>query len=52
MIRFEDADIRPSFSIGVAVFDPSVNSLDDLLKQADEALYLAKRRGGNQFVQN
>ena len=52
VIRFENAEIRPSFSVGVAVFGPGVNNLDELLKQADVALYQAKRRGGNQLVQN
>jgi two-component system cell cycle response regulator len=51
-IDVENVKIRPLFSIGVAVFEPSVNTLDELLKQADQALYQAKHRGGNQFVQN
>jgi PleD family two-component response regulator len=38
--------------MGVAVFDPGVHNMDELLRRADEALYQAKHRGGNQFVQN
>lgn len=51
-IHVDDVEIRPLFSIGVAVFEPSVKNLDELLKRADQALYQAKHRGGNQFVQN
>ena len=51
-IHVDEVEIRPLFSIGVAVFEPSVENLDELLKRADQALYQAKHKGGNQFVQN
>jgi len=51
-ILVDEIEIRPLFSIGVAVFEPGVEHLDVLLKRADQALYEAKHRGGNQFVQN
>lgn len=51
-IHVDGVEIRPLFSIGVAVFDPSVKNLDELLKRADQALYQAKHKGGNQFVQS
>jgi diguanylate cyclase (GGDEF)-like protein len=51
-IHVEDVEIRPLFSIGVAVFDPGATSMDELLRRADQALYQAKRMGGNQFVQD
>jgi diguanylate cyclase (GGDEF)-like protein len=51
-IHVENVEIRPLFSIGVAVFDTGVSNMDELLKRADQALYQAKHRGGNQFVQN
>jgi diguanylate cyclase (GGDEF)-like protein len=51
-ICFENTKIQPLFSMGIAVFDPSVDNLDELLKEVDMALYQAKHRGGNQFVQN
>ena len=41
---------RPYYSMGIAVFQPGMRELDDLLKQADDALYQAKRKGGNQFL--
>ena len=49
-IQVGEQRIKPSFSIGVAVFESTYNNFDDLLKQADNALYEAKRKGGNQFV--
>lgn len=36
-----------SISLGVAVRDPSMDSLDALLKAADDGLYTAKRNGRN-----
>lgn len=49
-IQVDGLEIQPLFSMGVAVFDPDMQKVDDLLKRADEALYQAKRRGGNQFI--
>ena len=43
--------IRPSVSIGLATASRTLRNLDDVLAQADEALYRAKKKGGNQFVQ-
>lgn len=51
-IQVETLRIRPSFSVGVAVFDAALDNFDDLLKQADKALYQAKHIGGNHFVLN
>lgn len=36
-----------SVSIGVAVLDESIRRFEDLLKKADEGVYLAKRKGRN-----
>lgn len=36
-----------SISVGVAVSSPTMNSIEDLLKLADEGVYLAKRNGRN-----
>lgn len=41
------ADGRISASVGIAIGRPSERSLEDLLRQADEALYDAKRLGRN-----
>ncbi len=38
------------FSAGLAGLDPAVSDLDQLVKRADDALYAAKRAGGNRVV--
>ena len=49
-IRLDGVEISPCFSVGVAVFQPGVATLGDLFKQADDALYQAKHKGGNQYL--
>ena len=49
-ISIQGYSVKPLFSIGVAFSTPGVNSIDELLKPADIALYQAKRNGGNQFI--
>jgi two-component system, cell cycle response regulator len=44
-----DADVTVTISQGVAKWTDNI-ALDDLLKRADEALYLAKKQGRNQTV--
>ena len=39
--------IRITASVGVATWDPSVEKLEELLRQADHAMYSAKRGGRN-----
>ena len=42
---------RPiTLSAGIAALDASTTSLDQLIKEADDALYAAKRTGGNQVI--
>ena len=43
----EERDIAMTISIGVAEADPSIESLAELMRQADQALYRAKRSGRN-----
>lgn len=49
-IQWKDLRIQPLFSMGIVVFEPGIHELDELLKQADDALYQAKRLGDNQFL--
>ena len=49
-VRLDGIEISPSFSVGVAIFEPGVATLDDLFKRADDSLYQAKHKGGNQYV--
>jgi two-component system cell cycle response regulator len=42
--------LNMTISIGVAVLDGSHDSMDDLLKRADQALYRAKREGRNRVI--
>jgi diguanylate cyclase (GGDEF)-like protein len=46
-IQVESELIPVTVGIGVADASSSVNSLPDLMKQADAALYAAKRKGRN-----
>lgn len=48
--RINNLTLNTSASIGVAVGSGSSDSLDDLLRDADNAMYVAKRRGGNGFA--
>jgi len=38
---------KPTISIGVAALSPAVTTPDDLMRLADDALYRAKKKGGN-----
>ena len=44
------AGFRPSASFGVATFPLHGTSTPQVMKRADEALYLAKQRGGDEIV--
>jgi diguanylate cyclase (GGDEF)-like protein len=49
-IPLEGGEIQILLSMGVALFDPQQKSLDELLAEADRALYRAKKNGGNQSI--
>jgi diguanylate cyclase (GGDEF)-like protein len=48
-IQTDGLTVQLGYSMGIAVFEPDLRELDDLLKQADNALYRAKHQGGSQF---
>jgi len=51
--RYQDHNIRFTTSIGVAATSgQDISDPDNLTKRADQALYQAKRRGGNQVCGN
>jgi diguanylate cyclase (GGDEF)-like protein len=46
----DDLIITQSLSIGISIIDQNNDlSADDIIKQADDAMYIAKRRGKNQY---
>jgi diguanylate cyclase (GGDEF)-like protein/PAS domain S-box-containing protein len=46
-VRFDDRLIRASVSIGACVYPSDAANAEELRKRADEAMYTAKRAGGN-----
>ena len=48
--QFENRSIPIRVSIGVSEFHRSMESLDDVLREADFALYAAKRQGGMRVI--
>lgn len=42
-------ELRSTMSIGASIFPNDGETIDDLMKQADTAMYQAKRSGGNSF---
>lgn len=48
-LMIQGIQITPSSSFGVAAFDRPDITLDDLIRQADDAMYQAKRSGGNRI---
>lgn len=51
--RFSNEHLQPSgnltVSVGVATFSSPISTLTDLLREADNALYRAKRGGRNRI---
>jgi predicted signal transduction protein with EAL and GGDEF domain len=43
----ESHRVETAISIGISLFSGDGSSVDDLLAQADRAMYQAKRNGGN-----
>ena len=49
VVDFNEISVRITISVGIAVFDPKKDTLDDLIGRADNALYRAKRSGKNRL---
>ena len=48
-MRIAEADITPSFSLGIAMFPSDGATVESLIAESDAALYTAKKRGKNCF---
>ena len=48
--KIKNKSIFTTISIGIAYFSTDTNTLDELLKKADEAMYLSKNKGRNIFT--
>lgn len=49
-VKVMDAkDISITFSIGISLYPDHGNHINELILKADEAMYIAKRNGGNQY---
>ena len=46
---FATAGVHPALSLGIAHFDAQDTSMEDIIKRADQALYVSKTRGGHQM---
>ncbi len=49
-IQTQEGAIHTTVSIGVTVIGPQSQAIEELIKQADRALYIAKNRGKNQVA--
>ena len=49
-IKINDHNIIPKISLGISIFPQDGNNIDELLKNADIAMYSAKNNGKNQYV--
>ncbi len=49
LIVYEEKEIRATLSVGLASFKSGIESIDDLIRMADEALYKAKELGRNRI---
>ena len=48
-VRIGSHELRSTLSIGIAVFPDDGQTLEDLMKQADTAMYQSKQRGGDSY---
>lgn len=49
IIKIDDIEIQPSFSIGISYFPEDGSNYEELMKNADRALYEAKNNGKNRY---
>jgi len=51
-LLFNDKEITIRASIGISVFPDDSDDPEELLKKADNAMYLVKKTGGNNYLRN
>lgn len=49
VVSYNEIDVQITISVGIAIFDPQKDTLDDVISRADSALYLAKQLGKNRL---
>jgi len=49
VVSIDENSVRITISVGIAVFDPKKDTLDDVISRADNALYRAKKMGKNRL---
>jgi diguanylate cyclase (GGDEF)-like protein len=52
MTEVDDVKIRSTVSIGLALLPENASTVRDLIVEADNALYMAKRGGKNRIVRS
>jgi len=49
VVFFDTGNVQMTISIGIAIFNPKKDTLDDVISRADSALYIAKKLGKNRL---
>ena len=49
VVFFDTGNVQMTISIGIAIFNPKKDTLDDIISRADSALYQAKELGKNRI---
>jgi len=49
VVSFDTGNIQMTISVGIAIFNPKKDTLDEVISRADGALYTAKRLGKNRL---
>jgi diguanylate cyclase (GGDEF)-like protein len=52
LTRVDDITIKSTVSIGMAMLPENVSTVRDLIVEADNALYIAKRGGKNRVIRS
>lgn len=50
-VTIDDREVSTSLSIGIAFYQPDYHDPDDILRDADTAMYHAKKQGANRYAE-